>query len=361
MYNAMFPNIRPRIRIATHVTSKNATIIPMDKILESAVSRRKGHPTSTNSNVNDSLSLYSEKAKSLADKVRIIQAFVTSVPLMLLNIITLINALKVPEDDVLDISYLSHHLNEVQMHGLAFIISFINLLRASSLYNERESFTLLFVLVGCPFLLLTALSRILSIGIIVAFLDVTWVAILILGLIFGNIALYMVCRKRNQERYYSTWPSNTKLAAASAPACIDDVDHSVTIVSKRQAWSSSNSLKGKYISPMTNTSSSSLEPTLGKGKSSSLTKISKHKNCCSAQCCGGTGRSTPNSDIEGGQNKSYTYAINPECSRKGTTNPAGTITISNSNDQSIWSNMPASILLSACSIVMPSGYSNDLR
>ena len=67
------------------------------------------------------------------------------------------------------------------MHGLAFIISFINLLRATSLYNERETFTLLFVLVGCPFLLLTALSRILSIGIIVAFLDVTWVAILMMG------------------------------------------------------------------------------------------------------------------------------------------------------------------------------------
>ena len=53
-----------------------------------------------------------EKAKSLADKFRIIQAFVTSVPLMLLNIITLINALKVPGEEVLDISYLSQHLGE---------------------------------------------------------------------------------------------------------------------------------------------------------------------------------------------------------------------------------------------------------
>jgi hypothetical protein len=53
-----------------------------------------------------------EKAKSLADKFRIIQAFVTSVPLMLLNIITLINALKVPGEDILDVSYLSQHLGE---------------------------------------------------------------------------------------------------------------------------------------------------------------------------------------------------------------------------------------------------------
>ena len=53
-----------------------------------------------------------DKAKSLSDKFRIIQAFVTSVPLMLLNVITLINALKVEGHDVLDISYLSQHLNE---------------------------------------------------------------------------------------------------------------------------------------------------------------------------------------------------------------------------------------------------------
>ena len=141
----------------------------------------------------------------------------------------------------------------------------------------------------------------------------------------------MVCRKRNPERYYNTGPSTHVVPAASAPACIDDVDHSVTIVSKRQAKSSAHSLKGKYISPMTNASSSSLEPALGKG-SDSLTKISKHTKCCSAQCCGGTGRSSPDSDIERGQ-KSYTYSINPECSHKGTSNPAGTIIISNSHDK----------------------------
>ena len=53
-----------------------------------------------------------DKAKSLSDKFRIIQAFVTSVPLLLLNVITLINALKVDGYEILDISYLSLHLNE---------------------------------------------------------------------------------------------------------------------------------------------------------------------------------------------------------------------------------------------------------
>ena len=146
----------------------------------------------------------------------------------------------------------------------------------------------------------------------------------------------MVCRKRPSfiaRPNYNTRPSTHHVPAASAPTCIDDVDHSVTIVSKRQAKSSSYSPKGKYISPITNASTSSLEPALRKSRSESLTKISKQQNCCSAQCCVGTGRSTPDSDIETGPHKSYTYSINPECSRKGTSNPAGTIIISNSQDK----------------------------
>ena len=53
-----------------------------------------------------------DKAKSLSDKFRIVQAFVTSVPLLLLNVITLINALKVEGHEILDISYLYLHLNK---------------------------------------------------------------------------------------------------------------------------------------------------------------------------------------------------------------------------------------------------------
>ena len=59
-------------------------------------------------------------------------------------------------------------------------------------------------------------------------------------LIFGNIALYMVCRKRNQQIYYGTRPTTHLVPVASAPVCIDDVDHSVTIVGRRQTKNKSS-------------------------------------------------------------------------------------------------------------------------
>ena len=157
-------------------------------------------------------------------------------------------------------------------------------------------------------------------------------------LIFGNIALYMACRKRQQQRYYSSGTTTHILPTASAPVCIDDVDHSVTFVSKKRAKkSSSNTMKGKYLSPLTNTSRYSLEPALEKRSRDNISSLHKEKNCFSSQCCGDTGRQSPPSDIEGGRNKSYTYAINPESPHKGvhagTSKSAGTIIISNPQDQ----------------------------
>ena len=69
----------------------------------------------------------------------------------------------------------------VQVHGIAALLSFINILRAASMYNERKTFTLLFVMVGYPFLLFTVLSRILAAAVIVTFLDAVWIIVLILG------------------------------------------------------------------------------------------------------------------------------------------------------------------------------------
>ena len=147
----------------------------------------------------------------------------------------------------------------------------------------------------------------------------------------------MVTRKRSQHRYYSARPSTHMIPVASAPACTDDVDHAVTFVGKKQSKKKmSQSVKAKYLSPMRNTLNSSLELSLEKGGHGSISNISKH-NDCSSKCCGVIGRSSPDSDIEGGRNKSYTYAINPESAKKDThlRNPksAGTIIISNGNDQ----------------------------
>ena len=147
-------------------------------------------------------------------------------------------------------------------------------------------------------------------------------------LIFGNLALYMVCRKRNQQIYHGNRPTTHLVPVASAPVCIDDADHSVTIVGRRQRKSKSSMHRVKYLSPNTNTTSnSSFDPELEKCGSS------KDKNGCSNNsCCEGTGRSSPDSDIEGGRNKRYTYSINPESSRKGKSKSAGTIIISNPHE-----------------------------
>ena len=69
----------------------------------------------------------------------------------------------------------------------------------------------------------------------------------------------MVTRKRSQHRYYSARPSTHMIPVASAPACVDDVDHAVTFVSKKQSKKKmSQSVKAKYLSPMRNTLNSSL-------------------------------------------------------------------------------------------------------
>ncbi len=67
----------------------------------------------------------------------------------------------------------------VTVHGLAASISLLNVLRASSLFNERKTLTLLFVLVGFPFILFSVLARITALGVIVAFMDPWWTVILV--------------------------------------------------------------------------------------------------------------------------------------------------------------------------------------
>ena len=54
---------------------------------------------------------------------------------------------------------LQSHMGEVNMHGLAFILSFINFVRGTCLFNERETQTLLFGIVALPMTIVTALCR----------------------------------------------------------------------------------------------------------------------------------------------------------------------------------------------------------
>jgi hypothetical protein len=104
-------------------------------------------------------------------------------PLMIINLATLINQLRVDglEDYAIDIKELSEHMTEVNMHGLAFVLSMINFVRGACLYNERQTMTLLFSVVALPFTVLTSLTRIILLAIVIAFVEPEWTTILLVG------------------------------------------------------------------------------------------------------------------------------------------------------------------------------------
>ena len=141
---------------------------------------------------------HSTQAKVLANTFRVVQALTSSVPLLIVNLYTLFDIMSV--NNGLDISLLTNHLAEVNIHGLAALMSLFNVLRAASVFNERRTFTLLFVMIGYPYLLFTVLSRLLSLGIIVSFLDIWWTITLFIGLFLTNLSLYYVTRKEQRHR-----------------------------------------------------------------------------------------------------------------------------------------------------------------
>lgn len=69
----------------------------------------------------------------------------------------------------------------VKIHGVAALLSFFNIIRAASVYNERKTYTLLFVMVGYPCIHFTILCRTLALSVIVSFLNVGWTIVLFIG------------------------------------------------------------------------------------------------------------------------------------------------------------------------------------
>ena len=101
------------------------------------------------------------------------------------------------EDWAIDIRELQSHTAEVNMHGLAFILSFINFVRAASLFNERETMTLLFGIVALPMTIITSLCRILLLAIVIAFVEPEWTTILLIGYVH-------CCSKVSFSKRYTT-------------------------------------------------------------------------------------------------------------------------------------------------------------
>lgn len=127
----------------------------------------------------------SETSKMLSNTFRMVHSCVTSMPLMVINIATLINQLRVDglEDYVIDLDSISEHAEKVDLtaHSIAFLLSFINFVRGACLFNERQTMTLLFGVVALPMTMVTSLFRIILLSIVTAFVEPEWSAVLLAG------------------------------------------------------------------------------------------------------------------------------------------------------------------------------------
>jgi len=109
------------------------------------------------------------------------QALVTSLPLLLLSLVTLVKG-TVGEEQV-DMAMLHSHLYEHSLQGVAATISLVNLLIATLRYNERLTGRAVSLLVGIPFLFTNISVRLLGFSLLLAYFDTPWV-LLFLGLHF---------------------------------------------------------------------------------------------------------------------------------------------------------------------------------
>eukprot|EP00095_Tigriopus_kingsejongensis_P005092 maker-scaffold159_size295958-snap-gene-1.38 protein:Tk05092 transcript:maker-scaffold159_size295958-snap-gene-1.38-mRNA-1 annotation:"conserved hypothetical protein" len=171
----------------------------------------------------------SQRSKILANVFRLVQALSCSIPLLLLNLYTLISILHAEESQSLNLTTLGDHLSldiNLKIHSLAAIVSFMNIMRAGSVFNERKTYTILFVMAGYPFLLFTIVSRILSMAVIISFMTMQWILCLFFGLFLTNLLLYRLCRKptlsstpTEETQLDPLEGSSDQLSASDLPCC----------------------------------------------------------------------------------------------------------------------------------------------
>ena len=131
------------------------------------------------------LSIVKESDQSfrmLCSCFRMVHAYICSLPLMLINLYTLINESrgKNEENSKFFFEKLQTHQAVVDIHGIAFILSFISFLRAVCLFNERRTKTILFTTISLPMTAVTTFCRIIMLVIIIAFAEPSWSTILLI-------------------------------------------------------------------------------------------------------------------------------------------------------------------------------------
>lgn len=157
-------------------------------------------------------------SKILGNKFRVIQACFSSIPILLINLSVLFGAWENEKEKKLDFAQFDHH--PVSANSLAAVLSFLNVIRAASLFNDRKSFTISFFFVGLPFIVGTTLTRVLGLSFMLAFFPKLWSILTFSGMFLCNLVLFRFCRKpppkpTSQENLYPLTTNSTEERAHS--------------------------------------------------------------------------------------------------------------------------------------------------
>ena len=115
-----------------------------------------------------------------------VQALVTSLPLVLVSLVTLLRSSI--GDEMVDMTDLHRHLNDHSLQGLAASVSLLNLVVTTLRFNERNTGRAVTLLVGFPFLFTNIAFRLLGFSLLFCYFDTVWI-FLCLGLLLCISAL----------------------------------------------------------------------------------------------------------------------------------------------------------------------------
>ena len=116
----------------------------------------------------------------------LVQSLVTSLPLVIVSLVTLLRA-SIGEE-VVDMTDLHRHLNSHSLQVLAATVSLLNLVVTTLRFNERDSGRAVTLLVGFPFLFTNIGFRLLGFSLLFCYFDTVWI-FLCVGLLFCISAL----------------------------------------------------------------------------------------------------------------------------------------------------------------------------
>ena len=125
----------------------------------------------------------SKSTKLISNCFRMVHACICSMPLMVINLSTLMKYGHLPNEyneKIMNIKEIQSQMARVDFHGLAFLLSLINFVRAVCLFNERKTMTVLFGIVALPMTVVTAICRIIILAVVFTFVEPVYSMILLI-------------------------------------------------------------------------------------------------------------------------------------------------------------------------------------